>query len=477
MDGLECSEKNLSIVASTTTLRLDSDYYKKEYLNIENIILDRNCNFTTIESMGLTVNASAFYPSLEPYYNTGEIPFIRVADVKTQINYEDCVRIPKMNSDFNTLYLCKKGDIVLTKGGSVGNVGLITQDSYVTRDLIFINSSVLERADYITLYLFFSSNFMYKQMIKSSSYSVQPHLTITLIRELLMYQYSNSFKKIVSFIFEQSEKKIGLSKQAYCQAEQLLLTALGIADFTPSSEPVAIKLFSKSFTTSGRLDAEYYQPKYDGIEDKLAQFETTNINIEFDTFKNSCSEYSESGEIGVVKTKQLTNVEINKAVESFITREVVFDNKLTLLEKNDVLFASMGVGSLGKVSIYYGESSLVTDSTLKIYRKKLKGKIAPEVLTLFFQSVVGQELIYKYVVGSTGIINIYDKDINKIPIPILPDKKQKEIATKVQESFELRHQSEQLLEYAKTAVEMAIEQGEEKAMEWLKDKGVECNNV
>ena len=47
---------------------------------------------------------------------------------------------------------------------------------------------------------------------------------------------------------------------------------------------------------------------------------------------------------------------------------------------------------------------------------------------------------------------------------------QKEIAAKVQEAFALRKQSKQLLEYAKQAVEMAIEQGEDVALKWLKDK-------
>ena len=90
---------------------------------------------------------------------------------------------------------------------------------------------------------------------------------------------------------------------------------------------------------------------------------------------------------------------------------------------------------------------------------------------MFLQSTIGQELIYRYVVGSTGIINIYDDDIARIPIPVLDTEIQKDIAAKVQESFELRRQSKQLLEYAKQAVEMAIEQGEAAALAWLKGKG------
>lgn len=106
-------------------------------------------------------------------------------------------------------------------------------------------------------------------------------------------------------------------------------------------------------------------------------------------------------------------------------------------------------------------------------RAKKHTHVLPEVLCIFLQSAIGQELIYRYVVGSTGIINIYDDDIAKIPIPILDGEIQKDIAEKVQNSFALRRQSKQLLEYAKQAVEMAIEQGEDAALVWLKERSGE----
>lgn len=43
-------------------------------------------------------------------------------------------------------------------------------------------------------------------------------------------------------------------------------------------------------------------------------------------------------------------------------------------------------------------------------------------------------------------------------------------ASKVQKSFALRKKSEQMIKYAKRAVEMAIEQSEDVAMDWLKNK-------
>ena len=65
---------------------------------------------------------------------------------------------------------------------------------------------------------------------------------------------------------------------------------------------------------------------------------------------------------------------------------------------------------------------------------------------------------------------IVDDDILNLPIPILPKEKQAQIQQKVIESFDLRKKSKHLLECAKRAVEIAIEQDEQKAIDWLEDK-------
>jgi hypothetical protein len=56
-----------------------------------------------------------------------------------------------------------------------------------------------------------------------------------------------------------------------------------------------------------------------------------------------------------------------------------------------------------------------------------------------------------------------------MPLPKIDDNVQKQIAMDVQRSFVLRHESERFLETAKRAVEIAIESGEDTAMEFLKE--------
>ena len=58
---------------------------------------------------------------LNPIITLALSPFVRVADVKDQIEYNACVNIPEMGEEFRTLHMCYPGDVVLTKGGRSRN--------------------------------------------------------------------------------------------------------------------------------------------------------------------------------------------------------------------------------------------------------------------------------------------------------------------------------------------------------------------
>ena len=66
-----------------------------------------------------------------------------------------------------------------------------------------------------------------------------------------------------------------------------------------------------------------------------------------------------------------------------------------------------------------------------------------------------------------GSVILHSDQVAGIVIPILHQGKQTEIEQKVIESFNLRKQAKNLLEHAKRAVEIAIEQDEQTAINWL----------
>ena len=92
--------------------------------------------------------------------------------------------------------------------------------------------------------------------------------------------------------------------------------------------------------------------------------------------------------------------------------------------------------------------------------------VLPDYLTLVLNSKIVR-LQAERSAGGSIIQHWKQSEIENVSIPILPMSSQQKIAAKVRESFALRAESKRLLDLAKHAVEVAIEQGESKAMEAL----------
>ena len=93
-------------------------------------------------------------------------------------------------------------------------------------------------------------------------------------------------------------------------------------------------------------------------------------------------------------------------------------------------------------------------------------EIGNEYLTLVLNSILTQEQINRDVGGSV-ILHWRPDQVARTVIPILHQEKQAEIQQKVIESCNLRKHAKNLLEHAKHAVEIAIEQDEQTAINWL----------
>ncbi len=79
-------------------------------------------------------------------------------------------------------------------------------------------------------------------------------------------------------------------------------------------------------------------------------------------------------------------------------------------------------------------------------------------------SILTQEQVNRDVGGSV-ILHWRPDQVARTVIPILSKEKQTEIQEKILESFRLRKRAKDLLEHAKHAVEIAIEQDEQAAIE------------
>lgn len=393
--------------------------------------------------------------------------FVQASDIENfYINMDtvDCVS----ENDWNAYPKGRinKGELLIEVKGNVKKVAIVTDD-IPCKTLI---SGTLYKASIKNINKYHVLNFLsckYGQKLKERLVCniATPYINKESLYNIKIPLMSNEFQKKIEKCYIFAFKIVQKSKESYSDSLITLLSLLDVLNWTPKHKLWSVKNYS-DVKDANRLDAEYFQSKYDEIMNILNKNGYTRLIDNFNIVRNSGLEYHEDGKIGVIKTKQIKDKFIDFNVES--KTNLYEDN--VIVKNKDVLFASMGVGSLGKTNIYYNfenNNEFIIDSTLKIFRKKINGSISPELLEAYLHTQIAQELIYQNVVGSSGIISVYESYLQELPIPIINNSVEQKIVENIKTAHLLYYQSKQLLEIAKRGVEIAIEQDENIATNWI----------
>lgn len=255
-------------------------------------------------------------------------------------------------------------------------------------------------------------------------------------------------KSIFREALEQAQNKIESSKILYQQAEALLLHELGL-DALDLSNQIAYESSFDVFARNGRLDSEFYQPKYQILADALSSIGSESVGSWGKALKGkSVSEYIYEG-VPVIRSGDLTDI---NNVEKF--KYASPEEDLFYLKRGDVLISSIGFGSIGKVQVFEGEdNAFATVSEVTVIRQN---RVNPYYLQLFLQSVGGQLQIEKWITGATGQLHLYPRDVEKFLIPIIAKEKQNRFEELIKNAISTKEQAKQLLEDAKRRVEEMI---------------------
>ena len=240
-----------------------------------------------------------------------------------------------------------------------------------------------------------------------------------------------------------------------------------------NTDAVNIKNFKVSFGKSKRLDAEYYQIKYEQVIEKILsqKHNTLNSIVEISKSIEPGSNYYSDEEKGLpfYRVSDYNKFGLSKP-DKELTTSFVADNK-DLIEKlkpkkDTILFSKDG--SVGTAYLLRADLDGITSGAILHLQVKNSKEILPEYLTLALNSKLVQMQAERDAGGSI-ILHWRKEEIEQVVVPIIDYKKQEQIAELVEESFKLKVESERLLEVAKKAVEMAIELDEESATKYIKD--------
>ena len=110
------------------------------------------------------------------------------------------------------------------------------------------------------------------------------------------------------------------------------------------------------------------------------------------------------------------------------------------------------------------QDGLLVSGAFTVLREKTDYR--REVLQVILRSELYRNLLLRFNVGTSYPV-IKDEDVMNLPVPILDPDTQNLIAQNVQQSFSLRKKSQQLINAAVKAVEIAIESTEQAAVNFI----------
>lgn len=171
-----------------------------------------------------------------------------------------------------------------------------------------------------------------------------------------------------------------------------------------------IFLTKNSFLESGRLDAEYYQPKYDELVTKLKatnQSKQLGEVLQFNQ-RGKQPNYIENTGVTVINSKYIRKNKIDFDENRF--GDLSKTPKSLIIRKGDVLLNGTGVGTIGRCAPYLLDHPALPDNHVTILRSD---NIDPIFLSVMLNSIIGQMQVDKFYKGSSGQIELYPSDINQ----------------------------------------------------------------
>lgn len=462
LEGLEISEISLNQCANLDYgYRLDAEFYNKEYIILENYIAKyRNEKLAAITAkidVGYVGSMTSEYSDdkesviLLQTKNIDEF-FVNTNDVK-RINraFHNILRKSQINYE----------DILIARSGSFGKASIyLNQDIINSADIIIVSAN----KNYVNPYYlvsYLNSRYGKNQLYRFASGGLQGHVNLTILEQLQVVILSDKLQSNIEQLLYEAHNKAELATKCFSHSELILLESLGLNDLDVEQGTISSKRYS-DFIGSGRLDAEYYQPKYDKLFAKLEGFETKRLGniVHIDKSIEPGSEAYQNSGIPFIRVANLSKYGITDT-DIFISPDDYAD---AIRPKRDTILLSKD-GSVGIAYKVEQDMNVITSGAI-LHLTVTDKEFMPDYLTLVLNSVVvGMQA--ERDAGGSVIQHWKPSEIKNVIIPKLSIEIQQEITDKVRESFALRKESMRLLELAKTAVEVAIEQGETAAMEFI----------
>lgn len=440
--------------------RIDAEYFQPIYLHE-----DKYLNTNTSVHLGDIAFITDGQHGYHEVDDSSIILHLTAKNAKTWFaNKNNADRIAKWVDDKNKRSSLQEGDVILSTRGSVGYCALVTKDilpANIDQDIARISLNENQYINSSLLVAFLNSSYGQHWIKRNLSGMVQQGLPLSKVRNILIPKFESEYKEIVDSITIMAQKSLEKEKQLLIESNTILENELNVNINEIQSELSCIRYLSETEDLK-RIDAEYFQPQYKYILDKVKNYkngygivkEFMNIHNENYIPKDIEYRYIELSDIGINGEITGCTVSIGTQLPTRARRKV---------REGDVIISSIE-GSLNSIAYVDREfDNSICSTGFYIVSSE---NINSETILILFKSIIGQLQLKR---GCSGtILTAINKDaFENILIPKIKIEVQNVIKKLVESAFNERKIAERILEVAKQSVELALEKDEETAINWI----------
>lgn len=447
--------------------RIDSDFFRRSFLQDDETIRAKKWAYLGDVSKSI-INFGAYSLTNQIEFLEEGVPYINVGDIKeNNILVDNAKRIDeKLSATVLKKSLALEGQVLLTIAGTIGNASVaygLPKNTNSNQAIANITLNEDVSPFYVSTYL--NCRYGKAQTGRLTISSVQPNLLLTQVKLIKIALPTKQFQDVVEKAYKDYQSLVIKSAQIYKEAEQMLLKEINLEGYKGTEEAISVRNFSEALADN-RFDAEYWQPDFDVILETVSKYKKgiSTIGDEFKQLKGNFKaekdkeyNYVEIGDVNVSTGEVDSNV--------IIGAELPANAKIKFGKRQ--LITSKVRPNRGATAILDNHEGYIGSGAFTVLTEQ--ENINLETLMVYLKAKPIRELLLRYNTGTSYPV-ITDADVLKLPIPLIDKTVQKKISELVSVSAKERQEAKVLLEKAKRAVEIFVEQDEKEALVYLQNE-------
>lgn len=455
--GLDVTEIALSrLLESNEVFRIDAEYFGTEALAVIGRLRDRGA----VPLGGMATITDGIHTSL-PFVDDGAVKVLSAKHPKE--NYIDRSQFETISAEFhaqNPRTALREDDVLISTVGTIGNSAVVTADllpANSDRHIGIVRLHNGTMSPYV-LSTFLLGRYGKTQSVRETTGNVQPNLFISKIGQLLIPRFSEKFEQGIATNVQRAYQLREESTKKIAQAEISLLHALGLDEWEAPGPLTYIRNSGDAFA-AGRLDAEFFTPR---VRDMLARLGRDGLTIrDVAPARKERFTPDNSGDFHYIEIGGLGSDGIAQA--ACLPQREAPSRATQYVRGGDVITSTVRPIRRLSAAIDATQDGYVCSSGFVVLAPQA---IRSDVLLTYLRLPPVCALMDLHTSASMYPA-ISEADLLALPIPDISTATQQAVGKSVLAARQAKQRASLLLDAAKRAVEIAIEEGEDTALDYL----------